>query len=158
PADRLGIIVVDDCSTDDSHAWAQKAADEYPTRVKVVRTPHNMGKRRGINRAVRAADTEIIVSVDSDVMVDQDAVRMLVRRFTSPRIAAVGGRVNVSNPGDNWLTRMQTIKYYFGYVYLKNLERTFRSVMCLSGCLTAYRRSVLIELEPILERRNVLGI
>jgi cellulose synthase/poly-beta-1,6-N-acetylglucosamine synthase-like glycosyltransferase len=30
--------------------------------------------------------------------------------------------------------------------------------MCLSGCLTAYRRHVLIELEPILENRNLLGI
>jgi cellulose synthase/poly-beta-1,6-N-acetylglucosamine synthase-like glycosyltransferase len=30
--------------------------------------------------------------------------------------------------------------------------------MCLSGCLTAYRRDVLIELEPILEHRNVLGV
>jgi cellulose synthase/poly-beta-1,6-N-acetylglucosamine synthase-like glycosyltransferase len=53
---------------------------------------------------------------------------------------------------------MQTIKYYFGYEYLKNLERYFSSVMCLSGCLTAYRRHVLVELEPILENRNVLGV
>jgi cellulose synthase/poly-beta-1,6-N-acetylglucosamine synthase-like glycosyltransferase len=30
--------------------------------------------------------------------------------------------------------------------------------MCLSGCLTAYRRTVLIELEPILEDRNLLGV
>jgi cellulose synthase/poly-beta-1,6-N-acetylglucosamine synthase-like glycosyltransferase len=30
--------------------------------------------------------------------------------------------------------------------------------MCLSGCLTAYRRDVLVELEPILEDRNVLGV
>jgi cellulose synthase/poly-beta-1,6-N-acetylglucosamine synthase-like glycosyltransferase len=30
--------------------------------------------------------------------------------------------------------------------------------MCLSGCLTAYRRTVLLELEPILEDRNLLGV
>jgi cellulose synthase/poly-beta-1,6-N-acetylglucosamine synthase-like glycosyltransferase len=30
--------------------------------------------------------------------------------------------------------------------------------MCLSGCLTAYRRSVLVELTPILESRNILGV
>jgi cellulose synthase/poly-beta-1,6-N-acetylglucosamine synthase-like glycosyltransferase len=41
---------------------------------------------------------------------------------------------------------------------LKNLERACRSVMCLSGCLTAYRRSVLAQLEPILENRSVLGV
>jgi N-acetylglucosaminyltransferase len=158
PADRLTITVVDDCSVDDSYDWALRAAIDNPGRVRVLRNPYNMGKRRGINHAVREATAEIIVSVDSDVIVERTAVRRLARRFVRPSIAAVGGRVNVSNPNENWLTRMQTIKYYFGYEFLKNLERAFSSVMCLSGCLTAYRRHVLLELEPILENRNILGI
>ncbi len=158
PANKLSIIVVDDCSTDDSFMWAKRAEAECPQRVQAIRNPYNMGKRRGINNAVRHATTEIIVSVDSDVIVDKNAVRRLISRFTRPSIGAVGGRVLVSNPHENWLTKMQTIKYYFGYEYLKNLERYFCSVMCLSGCLTAYRRHVLIELEPILENRNVFGV
>ena len=67
-------------------------------------------------------------------------------------------RVFVSNPNHSWLTKMQVIKYFLGYEYLKSLERAFRSVMCLSGCLTAYRRRVLLELEPILENRNLFGV
>jgi cellulose synthase/poly-beta-1,6-N-acetylglucosamine synthase-like glycosyltransferase len=158
PAHKLVVMVVDDCSTDDSYTWARKAERQNPERVRVLRNPHNMGKRRGILHAVRELDAEIIVSVDSDVVVDRRAVRELVARFVSPEIAAVGGRVSVINPHENWLTRMQTIKYHFGYFYLKNLERAFRSVLCLSGCLTAYRRHVLIELEPVLEDRNILGV
>ena len=158
PPEKLSIIVVDDCSTDDSFAWAQRAARERPDRVLAIQNPTNIGKRRGINHAVRRAQSEIIVSVDSDVVVDLRAIRRLVARFTDPRIGAVGGRVNISNPHENWLTRMQTIKYYFGYEFLKNLERAFSSVMCLSGCLTAYRREVLIALEPVLEDRSVLGV
>jgi N-acetylglucosaminyltransferase len=158
PHHKLSIIVVDDCSTDDSYAWASRAAAEHPDRVRVIKNPHNMGKRRGIIRAVREAEAEIIVSVDSDVVVEKNAVQRLVRRFVRDELAAVGGRVNISNANDGWLTRMQTIKYYLGYEYLKNLERAFSSVMCLSGCLTAYRRSVLLELEPILEKRAVLGV
>jgi cellulose synthase/poly-beta-1,6-N-acetylglucosamine synthase-like glycosyltransferase len=50
------------------------------------------------------------------------------------------------------------VKYWYGYFFLKNLEWGFRRVMCLSGCLTAYRRSVLIELEPLLAERSVLGV
>ncbi len=157
PEDKLTIMVVDDCSTDDSYTWARKAMKESP-RVQVIQNPYNMGKRRGINNAVRHATSEIIVSVDSDVIVERDAVRHLVARFTRPSVAAVGGRVNVLNANENWLTRMQAIKYWFGYEYLKNLERAFSSVMCLSGCLTAYRRHVLIELEPILEHRHMFGV
>ncbi len=157
PADKLQVTIVDDCSTDDSYEWAMKGAAEFPN-VRVLRNPHNMGKRKGINHAVRESTSEIIVSVDSDVIVFPTALRELVARFTSPQIAAVGGRVHVSNPNQNWLTRLQTIKYYFGQEHLKNLERGLDQVMCLSGCLTAYRRHVLIELEPILEDRNILGI
>ena len=157
PRAKLSVTVVDDCSTDDSYEWAQKAAREH-ANVRVLRNPYNMGKRKGINHAVREATSEIIVSVDSDVIVHPRAVRELVARFVSPDIAAVGGRVHVSNPNENWLTKLQTIKYYFGQEHLKNLERGLRSVMCLSGCLTAYRRHVLLELEPILEDRNILGV
>ncbi len=157
PAEKLSITIVDDCSTDDSHEWACKAAALYPN-VRVLRNPHNMGKRKGINHAVRESTSEIIVSVDSDVIIYPTALKELVARFVAPEIAAVGGRVHVSNPNQNWLTRLQTIKYYFGQEHLKNLERGLRQVLCLSGCLTAYRRHVLIQLEPILENRNLLGI
>lgn len=158
PAHKLRIIIVDDCSTDDSYTWACQAANQSPGRVTVLRNQVNMGKRKSIARAVRATNAEIIVSIDSDVVVEAKAIRALVRRFTDPRIAAVGGRVLISNPHETWLTRMQAVKYFLGYEYLKTLERAFRSVMCLSGCLTAYRRSVLLELEPILENRNLLGV
>jgi cellulose synthase/poly-beta-1,6-N-acetylglucosamine synthase-like glycosyltransferase len=158
PAHLLQIVVVDDCSKDDSFAWALKAAEGHPN-VMVMRNPENLGKRKGINRGVKAAvEAEIIVSVDSDVIVDKSAVRQLVRRFTHPRIAAVGGRTYVTNRHQNWMTRMIEIKFHFAQEWLKDLERSFRQVMCLSGCLTAYRRHVLLELEPILEARSIAGI
>jgi cellulose synthase/poly-beta-1,6-N-acetylglucosamine synthase-like glycosyltransferase len=157
PRDKLDITIVDDCSTDDSYEHACAAARAHP-HVRVLRNARNVGKRKGINSAVRRSTAEVIVSVDSDVIVYPTALRELVRHFTAPDIAAVGGRIHVSNPNANWLSKLQTIKYYFGQEHLKNLERGLRSVLCLSGCLTAYRRHVLIELEPVLEARNVLGV
>jgi cellulose synthase/poly-beta-1,6-N-acetylglucosamine synthase-like glycosyltransferase len=157
PPEKLQIIVVDDCSKDDSYAWAQRAAQDHPN-VLVMRNPTNMGKRMGINRGVRATQAEIIVSVDSDVIVDRRAVRQLIRRFLHPGVAAVGGRTYVVNRHENWLTRMIEIKFHFAQEWLKDLERSFRTVLCLSGCLTAYRRRVLVELEPILEARAIAGV
>ncbi len=159
PHAKLRIICVDDCSTDDSYEQAREVAQTSGGRLVVLRNRLNQGKRRSIIRAVReAADSEIIVSVDSDVVVDADAIRQLIRRFTDDRIAAVGGWVDVRNKQTNWLSRMQVVKYWYSYFFMKNLEWGFRRVMCLSGCLTAYRRHVLIELEPVLEARTVLGI
>ena len=158
PAGKLEIAVVDDCSTDDSHAHATAMLAQAGGKLRVLRNKRNLGKRQSINRVVRESRAEIIVSVDSDVVVDRMAVRELVARFVSPEIAAVGGWVDVRNKRDNWLTRMQTIKYFFSYHFLKNLEWAFRRVMCLSGCLTAYRREVLLELHPVLENREICGV
>jgi N-acetylglucosaminyltransferase len=158
PHDKLRVICVDDCSSDDSYEHAREVARRSGGRLKVIRNRANIGKRRSIIRATREADSEIIVSVDSDVVVDAGAIRQLVRRFTHDKIAAVGGWVDVRNKHDNWLTRMQVVKYWYSYFFMKNLEWGFRRVMCLSGCLTAYRRAVLVELEPVLEKRSVLGV
>jgi cellulose synthase/poly-beta-1,6-N-acetylglucosamine synthase-like glycosyltransferase len=153
---KLSVVVVDDCSSDDSYELALAIARE-DRRLRVLRNATNVGKRLSINRVVRETTSELIVSVDSDVIIDRDAIRQLTRRFVSPRIAAVGGWVDVRNKHDNWLTRMQTIRYWYAYYVMRNIEWGFRRVMCLSGCLTAYRRSVLVELEPILESRSLLG-
>ena len=158
PADKLQVICVDDCSTDDSYQLALSLAKQSNGRLRVIRNSVNMGKRRSIIRATREAQSEIIVSVDSDVVVDANAVRELLRRFTTDKIAAVGGWVDVRNKHENWLTRMQVTKYWYSYFFMKNLEWGFRRIMCLSGCLTAYRRSVLIELEPVLQERHILGV
>jgi N-acetylglucosaminyltransferase len=158
PHEKLNVICVDDTSTDDSYEHAREVAKRSNGRLKILRNRVNLGKRRSIIRATRESTSEIIVSVDSDVVVDADAVRQLIRRFTSDRIAAVGGWVDVRNKHVNWLTRMQVVKYWYSYFFMKNLEWGFRRVMCLSGCLTAYRRSILIELEPILEKREILGV
>jgi cellulose synthase/poly-beta-1,6-N-acetylglucosamine synthase-like glycosyltransferase len=158
PSHKFQIVCVDDCSTDNSYEIAREIARNSGGKLKVIRNRVNLGKRRSINRAVRSAESEIIVSVDSDVVVDANAIKELTRRFTDDRIAAVGGWVDVRNKHENWLTRMQVIKYWYGYHFLKNLEWGFRRVMCLSGCLTAYRRKVLVELEPVLEDRSILGV
>ncbi|MGE0549199.1 MAG: glycosyltransferase [Kofleriaceae bacterium] len=158
PAHKLRITVVDDKSTDDSLARVTALAETTGDRLKVLRNRQNLGKRMSIIKAVRATGAEIIISVDSDVVVDRQAIRQLVRRFSSPRIGAVGGRVDVRNKHVNWLTRMQVIKYWYAYHFGKALELACRQVMCLSGCLTGYRRSVLMEVEPVLLDRSLWGM
>ncbi len=158
PPTKLRVICIDDASTDDSYEHAREIAKKSGGRLKVLRNRTNLGKRRSIIRAVRETDTEIILSVDSDVVVDPHAVRQLTRRFISDQIAAVGGWVDVRNKKQNWLTRMQVVKYWYGYNFLKNIEWGFRRVMCLSGCLTAYRRKVLVELESVLAERSIMGV
>ena len=147
PVDKLQITVVDDCSTDSSYERACRAASQH-SNVSVVRNPFSMGKRYGIDQVVRQSRADIIVVVDADVIVFPTALRELASRFAGPEVGAVGGRVHVCNPNQNWVTRLQTINQHFGQEHLASLERWLRSVMCLPGGLTAVRRELFARLDP----------
>ncbi|WFE28688.1 glycosyltransferase family 2 protein [Solwaraspora sp. WMMD791] len=83
---RLEIIVVDDCSTDDSVAVAESYG------VQVVRTPANGGPSVARNLGAAHATGEILFFVDSDVAAKPDAVANAVALLTErPQIGAICG-------------------------------------------------------------------
>ncbi|MEV6815042.1 glycosyltransferase [Micromonospora sp. NPDC051296] len=83
---RLEIIVVDDCSTDDSVAVAEAHG------ARVVRTPSNSGPAAARNLGAAVAEGEILFFVDSDVAAHPDAVANAVDLLTAdPSIGAVCG-------------------------------------------------------------------
>lgn len=156
PRDRLSVLFVDDMSADDTygHLAAALAGVRW---MRVERNPVNLGKRHSIREAVRRTSAELVLSVDSDVIVEPNALKALVRHLCATKADAAGGCVFVSNADESWLTRMQSVKYWIGYQFLKNLENAFDHVMCLSGCLSLYRREALMAVEPDLESRTFLG-
>ena len=156
PQQKLNVVFVDDVSTDDTYQHLLEVNRMYPW-MRVIQNSHNMGKRLGIKNAVQEIHTPLIMSVDSDVIVDRKALRLLVRHLTSTGVDAVGGCVFVSNADTNWLTKMQAVKYWVGYQFLKNVENTFSHVMCLSGCLTLYKREALIAVDEDVADRRFLG-
>jgi glycosyltransferase involved in cell wall biosynthesis len=83
---RMEIIVVDDCSTDDSVAVAGSFG------VRVLRTPANGGPAVARNLGAAHARGEILFFVDSDVAAKPDAVANAVALLRSdPQLGAVCG-------------------------------------------------------------------
>lgn len=156
PRDRLTAVFVDDRSTDDTFEHLMAVGTQYGW-MRVERNPRNMGKRLGIKNAVLRTESDLVMSVDSDVIVEANSLKNLVRHMYESGADAVGGCVFVSNADENWLTRMQSVKYWVGYQFLKNLENAFDHVMCLSGCLTLYKREALLAVDHDLESRTFLG-
>lgn len=156
PRDRLQVVFIDDVSTDDTFEHLMTVTKTYPW-MKVIQNAKNVGKRIGIKNAVLKTHSDLIMSVDSDVIVDKSALRILVRHLYSTGVDAAGGCVFVSNADTNWLTRMQAVKYWIGYQFLKNVENAFSHIMCLSGCLTVYRRAALLAVDADVEKRSFLG-
>ncbi|MFL4908198.1 glycosyltransferase family 2 protein [Streptomyces sp. MMS24-I2-30] len=83
---RLEVIVVDDCSTDDSARIARESG------VIVLSTGTNSGVAATRNIGVRAAIGEVLLFLDSDVALAPDAVQKAVSRLLAePNAGAVCG-------------------------------------------------------------------
>lgn len=157
PLEKLEIIAFDDCSSDDSFDWMKKAALDF-NNVRVFRSKKNQGKAHNVLDAVAVSSGEIIVSIDSDCIFDPAAISELMACFSEKKIAAVGGRVGISNANDNWLTRFQTMAYALSFLVIKTPEKIVRKIQCLSGPLVAIRRECFNEIKSEIACRNFLGV
>jgi hyaluronan synthase len=106
---------------------------------------------------IRRSSGEVTVFVDSDSVVDADGLGYLMADFQDPRVGGVVGLAEVLNKTENWLTRMQQVRYYVAFRVIKGSESLFGAVTCASGCFSGYRRSALLEVLPTWEKQTFLG-
>ena len=159
PNHKFEVIAQDDCSVDDSYEWMQKAQRVFTNiRIRTGRNHVNCGKARSVCNALQHSTAEIIISIDSDCIFHPDAIRELTACFAEPKMGSVGGRVGVRNPNDSIITAIQTIVYYSAFQLYKIPENWTRSVCCISGCLFALRRELLLQIEPAIRARNWFGV
>ena len=144
PIDKLQIVSVDDGSTDNTLAAMQATAAECDGRIEVIGFPENRGKRAAMAAGIRATDAEFIVVVDSDSMLAPDGLRKIVQGFANPKVGAICGHTDVANADENWLAKMQAVRYYIAFRVMKAAESFFGCVSCCSGCFSAYRRAAVM--------------
>jgi len=107
---------------------------------------------------VRIAKGEILIFVDSDSVVDEDAPHYIVQSFVNPKVGAVCGHAYVLNNNVNILTKMQDVRYYLAFRVNKAAEHLFKTVTCCSGCLSAYRKEYLLEFFDKWLNQSFLGM
>jgi hyaluronan synthase len=157
PVEKLQIIAFDDCSKDDSWEWMQKAAAECGN-VLIRQNKANQGKALTVVDMAKESTSEFLVGVDSDGILDPNAIKELMVCFTDPKIGGVGGRFGITNVNDTFLTQCQTILYATSFYMFRPLENFLGAVQCLGGPLVAFRREVYLRIVPLLETRNFLGV
>lgn len=157
PRELLEVICVDDGSTDDTWEYIEKAAGRYPGLVRTVRLPRNRGKRHALASGFDRARGEILVTMDSDSIIARDGLRHLVAPFTEPKVAATTAKVTVYNKTQNLLTRMLAVRYVMAFEFFRASTSVFKTVMCCSGVLSAYRRSVVSRIQERWLGQEFLG-
>ncbi len=129
PPDCLHVVVVADGSTDATCS----IGESFTSRgVVTYFRPERRGKVAAINRVMPFLTDPIVVFTDANTMLAPDSLRMLVRHFADPTVAAVAGEKQVRGGGEGLYWRYES--------FLKRSDSAISSVMGAAGELFAIRR------------------
>lgn len=166
PMDKLEVIVVDDCSNDQSVEKIKEIIEELKmkeqrydmdNRIHYICQTRNAGKREALAKGALIAQHELIVFVDSDSFLDPFAIRNIVQPFKDEKMGGVSGRTDVANTYTNTLTKMQSVRYFIAFRIMKAAESYFDAVTCLSGPLSCYRKDLLFKYMDAWLNQRFLG-
>ena len=155
------ILLVDDGSTDNTanllnaqyglpSQMGLHQSDKYP-QLQLLRQP-NQGKSRALNAGYPLLNTDIIVTLDADTILDQHALQQVAQAFQQqPDLAAAGGVIipvcNKNKPSlrTTFFDFFQKFEYVFSFLSRAAWMQA-NSLLLVSGAFAAYRREVLHEL------------
>lgn len=109
-----------------------------------INQPHR-GKRYAMYTGFKVAidnKMDIVMTVDSDTIIDSNAIDIFRKTFNDKRIGGATGYLDIYN-NNTVISYLSKLRYWFAF----NLERAFGSyyggVLCLSGPISCYRCGVL---------------
>jgi cellulose synthase/poly-beta-1,6-N-acetylglucosamine synthase-like glycosyltransferase len=146
PPELLDVIVGSDASSDSTEAIA---ASYDRLRVRVLRVEGRQGKTACQNAAAASAKGEVLIFTDATTRLHADAVRRLVENFADAAVGCVAGRLDYVTDIEN-LTGRGGRAYWDYEVRLRAGESLLGSLIGVSGCLYAVRRSAYRPIHPYL--------
>jgi cellulose synthase/poly-beta-1,6-N-acetylglucosamine synthase-like glycosyltransferase len=152
------VIVIDDGSTNGILPRLHELAVELQFELHAF--DRNRGKREALHYAVSHLlddDVDYVVTIDSDTVIDENAFALVCAPLAVPGIAASTGNVLLLNESRNLLTRAVGAYYWIGLNIHKQAQSVIRSVVCCSGCLSAYRADVIREIIDEFASQVFLG-
>jgi hyaluronan synthase len=157
PQDRIEILAVDDGSVDDTWQHIQSAAREHGGLITTLRFPENRGKRAALEAGFRQARGEIVVTIDSDSVIEKKTLLAIAGPFRHKRVGAVAGKVAVYNRRQGIIPRMLHVRFILSFDFLRAVQSTYGMVYCCPGALSAYRLSVVRDVLDQWMNQTFLG-
>ncbi len=134
PSDKLHIMWVTDGTTDRTNEYLK----HYP-EVEVVYSPERKGKTAALNHGISMVKTELTIMTDANTIVNEQAVREIVRCFMDSQVACVAGEKRVMARHEGQSAAQGEGLYWRYESTLKKLDSEFYSAMGAAGELNAIR-------------------
>jgi biofilm PGA synthesis N-glycosyltransferase PgaC len=132
------IVVVDDCSTDETRELARLAGAE------VVSPEQNTGSKAGAqNLALAQVTTKYTMAIDADTTLAPDALELLLAPLEEDdEVVAACGFVVPRHVSSIW-ERGRYVEYLLSFTFYKPTQDYYGKPLISSGCFSAYRTDVL---------------
>ena len=138
PKERIEIIFVDDCSSDDTKNLANLWLERSGITYQLIANNERRGTNRSYNFAITNAHHPVIVTTDADVFFEPDALNYLIDRlFSDNKIAAVTGELRPLMNANS--TTMLEGVYRSFYGRMCTWESALDSTYNFNGALVAFR-------------------
>jgi len=155
PADKIEIIIVDDCSKDSTSTAAQELIEQNPSfNIKLIRHEQNKGKAEAVNSALDQATGEYFAVVDADSRIAKDGIKLVLPYFYNDQIGAVISRVKVESP-HKLIERIQYFEYIMSSM-IRKLMALLGTLHITPGVLSTYKTEVIRKVGGFTKDRNNL--
>lgn len=143
----LEVVVCDDGSTDDTWAILNDLKEKYGDRLTIVQQ-ENAGSAAARNTALEHGTHELVVSMDTDTVLKENALYEAGASFarSSDDVVAVGTNIGVLNPDATIWTKMQVYNYLLAMEIARMFQSQLGFVLVLSGGCGVFKREVLEEI------------
>ena len=138
------IIVVDDGSTDDTRAVAERGRALGLVEM-VICHGTRCGRSAAINAAARFASGDLLLTVDADTVFEPTAIARLAAVFDDPRVGGASCNIAISNERDSLWTGLQSVEYLMSISAGRSILDVVDAIACLSGACSMYRRDVFLR-------------
>ena len=155
------VAVVDDGSTAadyaDVRAWFSATAAAAGVVGLWTRT-ENRGKRHAQVRGLEmAGEADIVITVDSDSILDRRAVRNGLVPFADPKVQSVAALILTTNYRGSLLARWMDVSCLGLQLFERSAFSRFRAVMVNSGGCALYRAAVVRDNVDAYLGETILG-
>lgn len=143
PAEKVEVIVLNDCSKDNTVSEVNGYVKDNPTRkIRVYDSKVHLGKVGCLNNVLPTLKADVVIISDADCFWPHDILQKALGYLSDPHVGAVTTRELLLNPKDTWVTVGE--QFYDDTVQTVRIgESKLHSTIFFQGGFAAYKRETL---------------
>jgi cellulose synthase/poly-beta-1,6-N-acetylglucosamine synthase-like glycosyltransferase len=133
------VIVSNDGSTDGTGELANSIISRFRSATGIVLNSGHRGKAFALNTALAEAGTDMVIRIDADVVLHDQAIMFASSWCTDPWVGSVSA-MTLPRHQDSWCAHIRTFECMFEFGLARRGDQMIDAIHCVPGTFTAFRR------------------